>query len=116
MHKQAFGHPQVSILSGGLPAWLAAGLPVASSSSTDPALAISLAFFTPASLGDASRDQGPGVTVYEIPEAQEGFIKSYENVVDNCKASAVERAVVLDARPAARYVSATRTPCFEIRD
>jgi len=76
----AFGHDRVSILDGGLPGWLAEGLPVEK--------------------GESSLYQ-PETVEYKASPLRPGMIRSYDEMVANAR-MASRGQTVLDARPNAR--------------
>ncbi|KAM0748913.1 thiosulfate sulfurtransferase [Meredithblackwellia eburnea MCA 4105] len=124
---KAFGHPQVSILDGGLPRWIAEGHPVDTTFPIMPNLH-ALKDGEPAYFGPVQSllmyDKRPRVESYFIAdieehmpqyigaELDEGFIKSYEQVVSNSEEDLVrpETAVVLDARPGGRFTGQDPEP------
>jgi thiosulfate/3-mercaptopyruvate sulfurtransferase len=73
----AFGHDRVSILDGGLPAWIAAGLPTESGK---------------------SQVYSPQSVEYTAASLRPGTIRSYEEMVANAR-MASRGQTVLDARP-----------------
>ena len=85
---RAFGHPHVSLLDGGLPAWLAADLPVEHG---EP--------HTPPALPESD---------YPTPELRPGWVRSFDEMRANV--TAAHPQVVLDARPAARFAGTTPEP------
>ena len=78
-----FGHDRAAVLDGGLPAWRAAGLPVAAG---EPAAAVP-ATFTPA--------------------FRAGLLRGLGDMVSNLESGA---ELVVDARPAARFSGAAPEP------
>lgn len=74
----AFGHDRISILDGGLPGWLAEGLPVESGK--------------PKTFDQAK---------YNVSPLRPGMIRSYDEMVANAR-MASRGQTVLDARPKAR--------------
>lgn len=76
----AFGHDRISILDGGLPGWLAEGLPVEN--------------------GELSIHK-PEPTDYKAMPLRSGMIRSYDEMVGNAR-MASRGQTVLDARPNAR--------------
>lgn len=85
----AFGHPAISILDGGLPGWLAAGLPVEEGTPTGPS--------------------SVRPTAYPEPTMREGLIRSYDEMVANARMGA-RGQTVLDARPAGRFSGTAPEP------
>ncbi len=83
-----FGHDAVSVLDGGLPAWKAAGMPVA----TDP-------------------PGGFDATTYQA-DFRPGLVRRVEEVMQNLNDP---KEVVLDARPADRFDGSTPEPRPEVR-
>ncbi|WP_421878653.1 3-mercaptopyruvate sulfurtransferase [Pacificispira sp.] len=83
-----FGHDAVSVLDGGLPAWKAAGMPVA----TDP----------------PGRFDG---TTYQA-DFRPGLVRRVEEVMQNLNDP---KEVVLDARPTDRFDGSTPEPRPEVR-
>lgn len=77
----AFGHDQISILDGGLPGWLAEGLPT--------------------ELGESSLYQPSKVIDYEASPVRPGMIRSYDEMMANARMKS-RGQTVLDARPKAR--------------
>ncbi|WFD43794.1 hypothetical protein MPSI1_002458 [Malassezia psittaci] len=78
----AFGHKAVSVLNGGLPAWIDAGQPI----------------------DTETLQQDPTVETakYAEPKLQDGWIRSFEEMLANTNAG-YRSQVVLDARAKARY-------------
>lgn len=79
----AFGHPAVSILDGGLPAWVAAGLPVEEA---------------------GSEPEGPNTIrpkQYPVPTLSSGLIRTFDEMMANVRMGA-RGQTVLDARPPGR--------------
>jgi thiosulfate/3-mercaptopyruvate sulfurtransferase len=83
---QAYGHPQVSVLDGGLPRWIKEECPVETGSPIDP---------------EPSQYTLPG-----FDEAlARGKVISYDDLVRNFKETAEEeRTSIFDARPRGRQV------------
>ncbi|PKI82430.1 hypothetical protein MVES1_003466 [Malassezia vespertilionis] len=86
---KAFGHEAVSVLDGGMPAWVEAGLP----------------------LDTAALKEDPHVepATYAAPTLQENWIRSFDEMLANAKQGA-RAQTVLDARPAARFDGSTPEP------
>ncbi|WFD27798.1 hypothetical protein MNAN1_002803 [Malassezia nana] len=78
----AFGHPAVSVLDGGLPAWLALGETVEREALTE--------------------DPKVDAAEYETPTLQSGWIRSFEEMLHNTQLGD-KAQTVLDARPKARF-------------
>ncbi|KAN0066314.1 hypothetical protein ACQY0O_000408 [Thecaphora frezii] len=84
---KAFGHSKVSVLNGGLPAWIDADLPV---------------------------EEGPvkeqtKTVEYAVPTLTEGMIRSFEEMVANARMGA-RGQTVFDARPKGRFDGTTPEP------
>jgi len=79
---KAFGHPQVSVLNGGLLAWSAAGG--------------ELDAVTPVEIEQPS-------SAYPIPPLDEEVIRSYTQMFDNSRRSKDAAELVLDARSEGRF-------------
>ena len=79
---RAFGHPAVSVLDGGLPAWIEAGLELDTQ--------------------ELSADPTPEPATYDEPQLQSGWIRSFEEMLHNTTLGA-NGQVVLDARPRPRF-------------
>ncbi|CCV00628.1 unnamed protein product [Malassezia sympodialis ATCC 42132] len=78
----AFGHPAVSVLDGGLPAWLAAGEAVDREALTaDPTVE---------------------AAAYEVPTLRPGWIRSFDEMLHNTTLG-TNAQTVLDARPKPRF-------------
>lgn len=85
----AFGHPAISVLDGGLPAWIAAGEGVDSEALSDePAV-------EPVS--------------YDLPELKDGWVRSFDEMLHNTKLGA-QAQLVLDARPKPRFDGTSPEP------
>ncbi|EPQ31998.1 uncharacterized protein PFL1_00196 [Pseudozyma flocculosa PF-1] len=77
---KAFGHPKVSVLNGGLPAWIDAGFAVEE--------------------GPAKEQTTP--VEYPVPTLTEGMVRSFEEMVANARQGA-RGQTVFDARPKGRF-------------
>ncbi|KJA25948.1 hypothetical protein HYPSUDRAFT_36792 [Hypholoma sublateritium FD-334 SS-4] len=80
---RTLGHKNSSILDGGLPRWVDAGLPV-----------------------ETTPPSQPKATVYDAPKNEDNSIRSYEQVVANSRldpSTNAQAELVLDARPKGRY-------------
>lgn len=77
---KAFGHPKVSVLNGGLPAWIHAGFPVE----------------------EGEPKQKPQSESYPTPQLSEGVIRSFDEMVANARMGA-RGQTVFDARPQGRF-------------
>ena len=83
-----FGHDNVSVLNGGLPAWEKAGLAIAD---TEPTVS--------QNIGDK----------YPVPTRQDGLVKSFEQVIELAAANAGSHQII-DARPNGRFTGADPEP------
>ncbi|WFD37009.1 hypothetical protein MCUN1_003901 [Malassezia cuniculi] len=86
---RAFGHPRVSLLDGGLPAWEEAGLPLETAPPSEP--------------------QPLDASAYPTPELSSAWIRSFDEMLANIGAG-MRRQTVLDARPAARFAGTAPEP------
>ncbi|KAL8293191.1 hypothetical protein RQP46_000885 [Phenoliferia psychrophenolica] len=117
---KAFGHPLVSILDGGLPRWIAEkepldtnqpampnphAVPDGEAPEYGPIMSVILYDKRPAIESYFIADIEENMPSYEVPELDQSFVRSYEEVVENSAHDlAIDSAsVVLDARPAARF-------------
>ncbi|KAG8903373.1 hypothetical protein FRB99_003395 [Tulasnella sp. 403] len=84
---KAFGHENASILNGGLPRWEHEGYPT-----------------------ESGNPKVPERAVYPAPILNKGFIRDYEQIVQNSKAPAPTAEVVLDARSHGRFTGKDPEP------
>ncbi|CAD6581557.1 MAG: hypothetical protein CYPHOPRED_001606 [Cyphobasidiales sp. Tagirdzhanova-0007] len=87
---KAFAHRKVSVLDGGLPRWIAEGLPIEESEFSQPFKKCD----------------------YPTPALDGNMIRSYEQVTSNTQreADSAEAELVLDARPAGRFTGSVPEP------
>lgn len=76
----AFGHTRVSILDGGLPGWVDAGLPI-----------------------EEGEAQNCEKTTYHASPLGAGLVRSYEEMIVNAKMGGWNKQAVLDARSRGRF-------------
>lgn len=116
---QAFGHDNVSVLDGGLPRWEAEGNYIDTSvpiplnphsteepkqTSYGPIMSELLYARKPRVESYFIADIEDHFTDYPVPELDQAFIRSYEQMVANSERDLEEKdsEIVLDARPAGR--------------
>ena len=86
---RAFGHPRVSLLDGGLPAWLDAGLEGETGAPAAPAPL--------------------GADAYPTPQLNAGWVRSFDEMLANVGAG-MRQQTVLDARARARFAGTAPEP------
>lgn len=116
---RAMGHDRVSVLSGGLPAWRAAGLPVDDAAwdegSNGPIDGGAAAAARKAQEAAAARDNNAQYRAALRPEAAWSYEQMLEVAKANEKGSAAATPLVLDARPAGRFRGAEPEPRAHLR-
>lgn len=115
---KAFGHPQISLLNGGLPSWISSDLPLSTSlphlpnphSTTPteaspeygPIMSILLYDKRPAIESYFIQDVEEHMPAYVGAKLDEGAVRSYEEMVGIVAGDGGDE-VVVDARPAGRF-------------
>lgn len=94
-----FGHKQVAVLDGGLPAWKAVGGDVDSSANGTAARDIKEKIMAPTQAAQSS-SLPPASSLHYKSKLLSQELRSYKQVLDNIN---VKKEVVVDARPAPRW-------------